>query len=632
MTTRFLSAIRMAMERLFLKYRTAIASVLLALIAFGISYSVAEYVFQRAALNADEHSYLFQAYNFIDGKIARPFPPNFTAFRHKMIIVSAEAGWLSRYPFGHPLFLVPGLLIGNPYLWVALAAGLSLLLIMRAGTWLGSRTTGFVAGIILLISPFFYFYHGTLLSHSSGLLATSMMLWAYIRWRKTDDWRFAVLAGLAWGFFLNNRTYTALLIAVPFAIDALWTLYRKWSIDRLKGTACFAGASLSGLLALLIYNRLSVGDFGTMTYLFYNPTENLGFGPRIYGRVDHTLARGLGNVWENVQLLNVWLFGFWGSGLLWLGLAFIGWTKEWTRLCLLAVLMVVLGYTYFWYVGPRDAGPSYYFELLPFIAVSGALGVHRIIRRFSVWPVLAAMMIMLVFGLRLSLEKGQELQAFNEPRRAVMDALAGAPQNSLVFIDPAQHEAAFAVGNDMIFNPRGLDSDPVVAHWMPMTHRSMVRYFSDRTPFKLTRKDGQPHLVPAPAPAEPTTVNFQIGPLGMHTGANDIDPDRGIRTRVADGEHHDAGLIIFGRYSFIHPGEYAMIFELQSSEPGALRIDVAADFARSLLTEQSVGQYDEWTEVIVPFTAEEFLLAEPRVWFEGSGRVAFSSVRLQELE
>ena len=68
------------MERLFLRYRTAIASVLLALIAIGITYGLAEQVFQRAALNADEHSYLFQAYNFIDGKLrahSHPISPRF---------------------------------------------------------------------------------------------------------------------------------------------------------------------------------------------------------------------------------------------------------------------------------------------------------------------------------------------------------------------------------------------------------------------------------------------------------------------------------------------------------------------------------------------------------------------------
>lgn len=621
----------MNIKQFFSRCYLALLQILLVALAIGVSYALAEVVFQRVALNADEHSYLFQAYNFIDGVIARPFPPNATAFNHKMIIVSQDVGWLSRYPFAHPLFLVPGVLLGNPYFWVALAAGLSLLLIMRAATWLGNRTTGVVAGILLCISPFFFFYHGTLLSHSSGLLATSVMLWAYIRWRKTDQWRWAVLAGLAWGFFLNNRTYTALLVAVPFGLDALWTLYRNWSTDRLKGTACFAGASFAGVLALLVYNRLSVGDFGTMTYLVYNPTENLGFGPRIYGRVNHTLARGLSNVWDNVKLLNVWLFGFPGSGLVWLVLAFIGWTREWSRVCLGAILMVAVGYAYFWYVGPRDAGPSYYFELLPFIIVSGALGIQRMVRRCTVWPVLIAMLVALFFGVRLSLERGRELQAFNAPRRAFMDVMAAAPPQSLVFVNPAEHPEAFAVGNDMIFNPRGLDSDPVVAHWMPTAHRGMARYFDGRTLLRITREAGELRLVPAPAPETPLSLDIPVGVMAMHTGANDVDSERNIPIRVADGQTHQAGFMAFGRYYFIHPGRYIANFELRSSEPDTMKLDVAGNFGRILLIEQPVEHHAEWTNVEVPLMVDQFLLAEPRVWFTGQGTAAVVGVTLREL-
>lgn len=617
------------------EYHVVIMHILLAALAIGISYALAEIVFQRVALNADEHSYLFQAQNFIDGYIARPFPPNSTAFNHKMIIVSPHVGWLSRYPFAHPLFLVPGVLFGNPYLWVALAAGLSLLLMMRAAAWLGNGGTGIAAGILLCISPFFYFYHGTLLSHSSGLLATSTMLWAYIRWRKTDQWRWAVLAGLAWGFFLNNRTYTALLIAVPFAIDALWTLYRNWSVERLRGTACFAGASFAGLLALLLYNYLSVGDLGTMTYLVYNPTEKLGFGPRIYGRVDHTLARGLENVWGNVKLLNVWLLGFSGSGLVWLMLAFLGWTREWTRLCLGAILMVVLGYAYFWYVGPRDAGPSYYFELLPFIVVSGALGIQRIVRHCTVWPALMAMMIALFFGVPLSLERGQELQAFNAPRRAFMDVIAAAPPQSLIFVNPAEHREAFAVGNDMIFNPRGLDSDPLIAHWMPLSHRAMVAQFPDRTPYRFAFANGELQLEPAPPDVTPIELDYSIVRTGFHQGRNERNPDTGHWMRVAQAPEAEADLILFGSYQFLHPASYVLTFDLRlrdldDADQPVLRLDVAANFAESIVMEQEVMGGKEEKQVAVLFSLDQSALIEPRVWFLGQGHVEVRHIRLVE--
>ena len=608
----------------------------MALLAIAGSYAVATLVFQRAPLNADENSYVFQAHNFISGKVSHPAPPNLFAFRHKMIITDQSTGWLSRYPFGHPLFLAPAVWLGIPYVWVALSAGLSLLFIMLAAGSVAGRAAAFSAGALVLLSPFFYFYHGTLLSHSSGLLATSLMLWAYIRWRLAGQRRMAVMAGLAWAFFLNNRTYTALLIAVPFGMDALWQLYLKRDRQQWMGTICFAGAAVSGLVGLLLYNELSTGDYRKMTYLVYNPTETLGFGSRIYGRINHTLERGLLNMRGNVELLNIWLFGFKGSLLVWLALALAGWRKEWTRLCVLPILFVVLGYVYFWYVGPQEAGPSYYFEIIPFLALSGSFGVVRIIPRLSVWPLIIGALVMAYAGGQLAWMRGMELREANQPRRAFLNFLATVPADSLIFIESGHFSDVTAGGNDLIFNPHGLHSDPLLAHWMPNAHRAMVERFQDRAPLRLIRDDNGFMLIPAPAPAESLELDYPIVRTGFHQGVNQRDPETGRWLRVAEAGQASEGLMAFGYYQFVHPSQYELIVELrlydpEDGDPAMLRIDVAAEFAKYILLEETIAYEQEQMTIRLPFMVDECVLIEPRLWFLGKGRVELIGMRLREL-
>ncbi len=80
---------------------------------------------------------------------------------------------------------------------------------------------------MLLASPWFLFTFGTLLSHTSGVSGRLRHAGAYLWWRQSERPAAAILAGLAWGFLCLSHTYSALLIALPFGLDALWTLARR---------------------------------------------------------------------------------------------------------------------------------------------------------------------------------------------------------------------------------------------------------------------------------------------------------------------------------------------------------------------------------------------------------------------
>jgi hypothetical protein len=136
-----------------------------------------------------------------------------------------RAGWLSRYPPAHSLWLLIGILAGAPHLAVSLAAGLSV--------WIFSSTARpvnlhpLLLAAIMVFSPYFLMMNGTLLSHTSALPASCLMLWAYISWKITKNKRYAFIAGMAWSWLFLNRTYTGLLIALPYALDAIFDLARN---------------------------------------------------------------------------------------------------------------------------------------------------------------------------------------------------------------------------------------------------------------------------------------------------------------------------------------------------------------------------------------------------------------------
>lgn len=168
---------------------------LFAVIGALLSWVSAHSIFLGVPTGSDENSYFFQANSFADGVISRDAPPFHDRFKQYMVILDDEAGWLSRYPPAHPLWLAPARWFGSVYVLTALAAALGVAFLCAAGLALGIPPL--ILALTLLPSPYFVFMYGTALSHTSGFMAVSILLWAYIRWQKGSGARFAVFAGLA---------------------------------------------------------------------------------------------------------------------------------------------------------------------------------------------------------------------------------------------------------------------------------------------------------------------------------------------------------------------------------------------------------------------------------------------------
>lgn len=601
-----------------------------ALLAAAAAYIIGSVVFCQAPLTTDENSYVFQANNFLDGVISRPYPDFPDIFWHKMIIMNEEAGWLSRYPPSHSLWLVPGVFIGNPYLLVALGAGLALWMIAKSASLLGCNPV--VPALLVLCSPFFLFTHGTLLSHTSGLLASALMLLFYILWRRTGSVKYAALAGLAWGWLCLNRTYTALWLAIPFVADTLIRLIRYRNRKELLGAFAFALSAATGVLLLLIYNYLAAGNPMTMTYLYYDSSEGPGFGPRHTGSIviHHNLRRGLANLLTNLSLLDRWLLGFRGSAIVLAVLAIAGWNATWTPLLLSSAVCVWIGHVFFWYAGTQETGPAYYFETLPYLIVAAALGASRLwtwCQRFrifrSVAAILAACLLVITSG-SFMLRTGRKLRPDYSKRAQLTALMRAAPSGSLIFVEPGPHTDYIA------FNPRALDSDPLIVKTIYGSNKAVMKRFPDRK-FFLLRAGDRPELVPI-KPDE--TYHFVIAGPYMHrrTGTNLSLP--GGKVRAAHAGKHGAGWLAFGRRAYVFPGRFTLSYDMEisgcPSNDAAVVLDVASRGGRDIHACRKILGNIPRSSVVLEFTAQGFYTVEPRIYYTGHGDVTLHSLRIME--
>src|SRR5207249_9975399 len=98
-----------------------------------------------------------------------------------------DGAWFSKYPPGFPLLLVPGVLIGAPWLVSPVAASLTLATLYLLGRSLFGGGTGLLAVVLLLTSPFFLFMSGSMMSHPACLLLTTLALLGIARAQRSDS-------------------------------------------------------------------------------------------------------------------------------------------------------------------------------------------------------------------------------------------------------------------------------------------------------------------------------------------------------------------------------------------------------------------------------------------------------------
>lgn len=596
------------------------------------SLVLSQVVLCGAMMVTDENSYVFQAYNFRDGVIAREKPPLASQVTSEMIICDDTVGWMSRYPPGHALWLLPGTVFDNVRLMSGVAAALALWLMCCVARDLKIREP--IMWIVVLASPFWLIMYGTLFSHTSGFVGTALMFWCYVRWRQRGARLYATLAGLSWAWLFLNRTYTALLLALPFGVDCLYSLCTKRSRDELLGVLSFGGAAAIGGVIYMLYNFAALGDPLMPTYLYYDYGERLGFGERSsHGReVVHDLGRGLEVMKGSLKRLDNWLYGFPGSAFFVLAAALVGWRRRWSLLLLGAPAAVYLGYVYFWFGGVYMVGPVYYFETTVFLMIALALAGERAWAAAARAPAMRVVLgllacVLIVTGGRFTYARAMKLREARVYEGELLKRIESLPPRSLVIVEDVPEEPYM---KEVVFNRAGLGTDPLRARSMGARNRALAIAYADRTPYILNGADMSLRPFDKNRPIE-----FSVPIYKFHrtTGVNQRTRDGQDTMRVAEEGTHAAGLLCYGRYYELSPGRYTVEFQaaIRGVEAGRpVKFDVAADSGRAVLALERLTAADPDQPVRLDVVLPNFMAIEPRVHYDGSGVTEIYAVRIKE--
>ncbi|MFB6299647.1 MAG: glycosyltransferase family 39 protein [Halobacteriales archaeon] len=365
-----------------------------ATIALGVAVTVwliATEVFPYHSLNHDEAVYLQQAAMLLEGQL-NLWPPVEDVFRPWFFIEDGDRLYPKYTPVPAVMFAL-GQLAGGFRLALAGIAAANLVLVVFLVRELFDEETGLLAGVLLLASPLFLIDSAVFLPYAPTTVLNLTFANAYVRGHRTDDRRWAAVAGGAIGLAFFARPFTAVLFALPFVVHALWTIMKDppRALPRQTTTALLG---LGGVALALGYNAVMTGSPWLFPYQEFAPLDGLGFGEReILGHdIRYTPELALRANREVLGLFfTKWITGGTiGAALAAIGVTYTARERFSSTQAVLAGLFVTfsVGNVYFWgnfnILGDLERtgdglvgafGPYYHFDLLIPTAAFGAVGL-----------------------------------------------------------------------------------------------------------------------------------------------------------------------------------------------------------------------------------------------------------------
>ncbi len=493
-------------------YGPVAAAAIIAIVAFGVTLSLMVDQNGRMPHVPDEVSYLFQAKVLASGHFSAPPPPvqgSFEFFQPPLII-HADGGWISIYPFGHISVLALGQVFGAPWLMPPLVGGLTVGATFLTARALWNVRAALLAALLLAASPFFLMTASNFMSHGTAAFFITMSILC-LALRDRRPILYPIFSGVFFGLLFNTRPLTAVALVLPFGALLLALAFAgraNWR-NELKMLGAWGGGAALMLIAYGIYNWGTTGNPLTSQYAASGDlSEVIGFGGK------HSVAIGIQN--EQVQLsMLVMVLHNWP---LWIGLGLValpfmlGTRKLWDWFFLASAVMVLAIYTLYEAPGIMH-GPRYWYEAVPFLILLSARGADLLatrlaeaaawarrslfgVERTSTW---AGVAVVYTFVIAVALMgsrdwlvgDGGDWVIDKMPTRASeLRGFNGANDRSLKVVEAADLENALVVANTStawqaygtLFwkNSPSLDGNIVFARDIPLANAALFAAFPDR--------------------------------------------------------------------------------------------------------------------------------------------------------
>ena len=365
-------------------------------------------VFHASPRIDDEVSALFQARIFARGAVTLPLPPH-PEFFEEFCVLGGKANcghWVTMYPPGWPMLLVPGVLVGFPWMVDPILGGLLVVMIVLLGVEMFGLRAGRTAGLLALSSPFLTHMAATHMTHTATALFLALFMWGMIRLLNTGRPAFGTLSGGAWSMAFLCRPFTALIAGALIALVVLGRPRQAWAARRGLGLALVL--ALAGLATIAAWQYATTGDPLKSGYQAeIGERDRLGF----YG--NYTPWQAGQHTERRIYVVNQQLLG-WPVLALWIvSLPFLFGRARGKEAWLLAPLAGLLaGYAFYWYFEWEIPG-RYVFEAMPMLLILAARGLGilddaEIRVRRTAKPLASA--ILLISGLLFSLTAGFQAQ------------------------------------------------------------------------------------------------------------------------------------------------------------------------------------------------------------------------------